>query len=254
MESNSAPQLDRIIIETPEHIQISYDVAGLGSRFVAVLLDGLLQTAAITLIVVLILRLKEFLPETKVDVTAVVIISFSTLISLGYFIVLELAWKGQSVGKRLMGLRVIRTNGTPVGFSESAVRNILRLIDLLPFFYGVGALSIFFSQYCQRVGDLAAGTLVVRERFIPPPAQRPFGAESLAAPQRAVETLVARLSGEELALMERFMERRHELAPEVRYRLAEQVAAPLRARAGPAVAHLGPEQFLELIYQATLRR
>lgn len=240
---------DRLVIETPEHIQFSYELAGLGSRFVALLLDTLLQGAVLALIIGIVLRLPDLLPDWDPGVTVLVLLSFSTLFCLAYFITLELVWQGQSVGKRLLGLRVIRTNGTAVGFSESAVRNLLRLLDALPAFNAVGALFIFFSRHCQRVGDFAAGTLVVRERLVPAPEKRRLSGVQ-ARELGELAALRARLSSEEISVVERFMERRHELPPEVRHRLAEQIAMRLRAHE-PSLAALAPEEVVDKVYRAT---
>jgi uncharacterized RDD family membrane protein YckC len=240
---------DRLVIETPEHVQFSYELAGLGSRFVALLVDMLLQGAVLALLIGIVLRLPHLLPDWNPGITVWVLLSFSALFSLAYFIILELLWQGQTVGKRLMGLRVIRTNGTAIGFSESAVRNLLRLLDALPAFNAVGALFIFFSRHCQRVGDFAAGTLVVRERLAPLPEKKsPAGVRTRELGDLAA--LRARLSPQEISVVERFVERRHELAPEVRYRLAEQIAARLRAHE-PSLADLGPEEVVEKVYRAT---
>ncbi|HEY3397289.1 MAG TPA: RDD family protein [Armatimonadota bacterium] len=211
---------DNLEIETPEHIVLRYELAGLGSRFVAVMLDGLTQFLVLATIFGLVWRLGTFLQSRTTVFTAIVVVSFSALFSLAYFIAFELAWKGQSPGKRWIGLRVIRSNGTPLSLTESAVRNIVRIVDWLPLLYVVGGLFVFFSRYCQRVGDFAAGTLVVRERLAGPPRRR-----TAAIADQAV---VLRLSREELDLVERFRERRTQLDPAARARLAAQIAQRLR--------------------------
>lgn len=230
---------DAIVIETPEHVQVSYELAGLGSRFVALLLDAGLQFVVLSVLIGIVLRVAVYLQAPRTALFVVVLLSSSALLSIAYFVALEVAWRGQSVGKRLTGLRVIRTGGGTVGFTEAAVRNLLRLIDWLPALYMVGALFIFFSRHCQRVGDFAAGTLVVRERFAAAP--RWDGGN----PPPLEERLRAQLSPQEIATLKRFMERRHELTPEARYRLAEQLAARLRRHELEAAAGRGPEELLE---------
>jgi len=239
---------DAIVIETPEHVQFTFELAGLGSRFVALLLDGLLQFVVLSVLIGIVLRVGDYLHAERTGIFVLVIVSFSTLLSLAYFIVLEVAWRGQSVGKRLLGLRVVRANGGSIGFTEAALRNLLRLIDWLPSFYMAGALFIFFSRYCQRIGDFAAGTLVVRERFSAPPrltARVPRTAEEELREERWRKLV----SPEEKAVLERFMERRRELAPSARYRLAEQLASRLRQHDPAAFAGKGPEQVLEEVWR-----
>ncbi len=230
---------DAIVIETPEHVQLSYELAGLGSRFVALLLDAGLQFVVLSVLIGIVLRMAVYLQTPRTGLFVFVLLSCSALLSIAYFVALEVAWRGQSVGKRLTGLRVIRAGGGTVGFSEAAVRNLLRLIDWLPALYVVGAVFIFFSRHCQRLGDFAAGTLVVRERFAPPPRS---GGGNVGAQEDRLRALV---SPQERAMLERFMERRHELAPQARYRLAEQLAARLRQYEPQEWAGRGPEQVLE---------
>ena len=81
----------------------------------------------------------------------------------GYYMIFEIATNGQSPGKRVLGLRVIKAQGYPISFSDSAIRNIVRIVDMLPFAYGVGLLTMLLNKNWQRLGDLAAGTLVVKE-------------------------------------------------------------------------------------------
>jgi uncharacterized RDD family membrane protein YckC len=239
---------DAIVIETPEHVQFSFELAGVGSRFAALLIDAGLQFVVLGVMVGIVLRVSEYLHEERTAVFGIVLASFSALLSIAYFVWLEVAWRGQSVGKRLMGVRVIRVNGGSVGFTEAALRNVLRVVDWMPAFYLVGALFIFFSRRCQRVGDFAAGTLVVRERFAAPPRPRAQVPHTEEEEQR--EQHWRRLvTPEQKAVLQRFMERRAELAPAARYRLAEQIAASLRAQEPAAWEGKGPEQVLEEVWR-----
>jgi uncharacterized RDD family membrane protein YckC len=239
---------DALLIETPEHVQFSYELAGLGSRFAALLIDTGVQFVVLSVLIGIVLRVAVYLQAPRTALFALVLLSFSTLLSIAYFVALEVAWRGQSVGKRLTGLRVIRATGGSVGFTEAAVRNLLRLIDWLPGFYMVGALFIFFSQRCQRVGDFAAGTLVVRERFAAPPREQARVPRSAEEQQRE-DRWRALLPPQEKAVLEQFMARRYELAPEARYRLAEQIAARLRGHEPGAWAGRGPEEVLEEVWR-----
>ncbi|MCB8943667.1 MAG: RDD family protein [Ardenticatenaceae bacterium] len=153
-------------IDTPENVIFGYEVVGIGSRFMAALVD----TLAIVVIQVVV-NLTMFLLANNVLnvdmgagwVTAVFgLIAFALL--WGYYIFFEMLWNGQSPGKRLVGLRVLKADGTPITLTESIVRNLIRLVDFLPLFYGVGVVVMFINAQSRRLGDLAAGTLVVRDQ------------------------------------------------------------------------------------------
>ena len=133
----------------------------------------------------------------------------------GYYIFFEAAWNGQTPGKRLLGLRVMRADGTPVALTEVAIRNLVRIVDFLPLAYGVGVLTMFFQPQSRRMGDLAAGTLVVFDRTgvtLPPQGQlrevRPVG---LAIMSEAAALPIARLAPAELQVIDSFLERRRTL-------------------------------------------
>jgi len=158
--------MDYITITTPENIEIEYRLAGLGSRLAAVFIDMLIQTAAIIAIYAVILfgiMHLDFHNLNNVDIRgigpALLVISIF-VIYLGYYLAFEYAMKGQTPGKKLFKLRVIRGNGQPVSFSHTAVRNILRyFVD----FTGIGAICILVNKQHKRVGDMAASTIVVAE-------------------------------------------------------------------------------------------
>jgi hypothetical protein len=157
-----------------------------------------------------------------------VVLSFVVL--WGYYLVAEMLSNGQSPGKRVIGLRVVREGGRPVTFAASAIRNVIRLVDFLPLFYGIGVVTMFIDKRARRLGDLAGGTLVVRERA-------PVTLESLTQPGYAVApgsaaevTHIARLNDGDYSLVEEFLRRRDELSREARVRIAAQLAAGLRQR------------------------
>lgn len=153
---------EQLSVETPEQISINYQKAGIGSRFYAALLD--------TIILVLILFLGFYVNQGMLIYLSDIfgnwlgaiggIIVFAMF--WGYYMVFEIVTNGQSPGKYALGLRVIKDGGYPITFSDSAIRNLVRLADFLPSFYGVGLIVMLFSPNWQRLGDLAAGTLVVK--------------------------------------------------------------------------------------------
>ena len=170
----------------------------------------------------------------------------SFLLFAAYDVVFEVFASGRTPGKRLNGLRVVRSDGSPVGFLTSAVRNVMRLVDILPTFYLVGIVSILATARNQRLGDLAAGTLVVREQ-LGATGRRRVAAE--ASPERPAADGgawdVSAITGDELAAVRRFLERRHELTPEARTRLGDELSAALRPRVAGVPAAVGGEAFLE---------
>jgi uncharacterized RDD family membrane protein YckC len=162
------------------------------------------------------------------------------LLFVGYDITFEVLASGRTPGKRMNGLRVVREDGGPVTFPISAVRNVLRIVDILPGTYLVGIASILIAKRNQRLGDLAAGTLVVRERKVAPP---PLWLPERPAP--AMDT--SSLDEVELAAVRSFLARRHELSADARVQLAAELASKLRPRIGGATADAPDEVFLERI-------
>jgi hypothetical protein len=158
----------------------------------------------------------------------------------GYYIAFEMLWNGQSPGKRAIGLRVVREGGRPITFVSSAIRNLIRIVDFLPAFYGIGVVVMFVDRRARRLGDLAGGTLVIKER-------RGITLESLSASNTDVPLPVARpgepapqptlpnvhlLNDQDYNLVQEFLRRRDELGSEARKRLGAQLASGLQARLG----------------------
>ncbi len=262
-------QQDHVTIETPEHIQFTYELAGLGSRFLSLFVDSLIQIIGFGILAALLAYLETAIGSLTalsgrqvagVPILWLIFLISTPLLSIGYFIFFEMMWAGQSPGKRMAGLRITRVSGQQIGFTESAIRNILRLVDVLPTLYAAGILFVFFTARCQRIGDLAAGTIVVKERLWEPPEaeEEPvaqfadMGREEQLA--RQARGYIAALSRDEIEAVRRFIQRRGELSPELRTRLASDIAAPLYQKF-PGL-RLGerpnPEWFLEIVHQAYL--
>ncbi len=167
---------ERYQVETPERVDLDYEVAGLGSRFVAALVDSTIIGVMATLVWVfgflglaviegLWLAIKNIDPGDGDYYAALAVSTFLTFVVIwGYYVLFEMVWQGQSPGKRWLGLRVIKDGGYPIRFVDSVVRNVVRLVDFLPFYYIVGALVMMLNRRYRRLGDLAAGTIVVKER------------------------------------------------------------------------------------------
>lgn len=229
-------------IATPEGVSLELPLAGVGSRFVALLVDSVLQTLAFIglLIVLSVTGAGGFTAAAALAVTAFALVFV-------YPMAFELGAGGRTPGKRWSSLRVVCADGSPITFRASALRNIVRLVDAIPGTYLVGAISVFASHTNQRLGDIAAGTIVVREPRVSKHAAQP----SVAAEAPRLEDLpawdVSGLRETELAALRRFLERRSDLDPVPRSLLARDLAERLRPRIGGVGAEIEPERFLELI-------
>ena len=159
---------DYLSIDTPENVAFGYDVAGIGSRFLAALVDTILILVLLVVVNLPLFLLAGVLSAALTDEISIWAFAISGLISFtlfwGYYIFFEMIWNGQSPGKRWVGLRVIRADGTPITLVETIIRNLVRLVDFLPAYYGVGVVTMFVNEQSRRLGDLAAGTLVVHDR------------------------------------------------------------------------------------------
>src|SRR5258708_3244932 len=145
-----------------EGVTFEYTVAGLGSRFIAQAIDIAILTVVFFILTIVVGLVGVFSSAGNLLLLIYVLGSF--LLFVLYFPVLEGTWSGQTVGKRLLRLRVLGDRGEPVTVTQVAIRNLLRLVDFLPFFYGVGIVTLFIQGGSKRLGDFAAGTVVVRDR------------------------------------------------------------------------------------------
>lgn len=235
------PAPEKLTIETPEHIALEFPLAGVGSRFLALAFDSLVQAVTIVAlaIVALIARL-VVVPATGLAAigpwTLAILIVAAFVVYSAYFAIFESIWAGQTPGKRLVGLRAIDVSGRPLTVYAAIVRNVLRLVDQLPGFYAIAIVSVLLSERQQRLGDLAAGTVVVHER-----AER-IGEAPLS--EASVRYGAHRLSVDEIVLIEGFLRRRAELDSWVRLQTARRIVERMTARLGVAAVD-DEERFLE---------
>ena len=153
----------RVVVETPEGADFQFVIAGAGTRAIAWLIDRLIQAGILALVSLLAVFLIPFGEAgAGVGFGGILIISF--LLDWFYFSLFETFWNGQTPGKRTQGLRVVRTNGTPIDPASAIGRNFLRAADMLPFFYTVGMISMLMTRRLQRLGDLVFDTMVIDER------------------------------------------------------------------------------------------
>ena len=248
---------DELLIETPERVELHYVLANIGNRFLAAALDHIFQ--AILMIALFLLGGAvsnwDFDIGLGTWVWAVAVVIFF-LIYWGYFVVFETLWNGQTPGKRIMKLRVVREDGRPIRFFEAFVRNLLRIaVDFMPPpSYAIGVSSIIFSPRSKRIGDLVAGTVVVKERASEAPtlddiirlseAEERKLARTTPAPFKANTRL---LSDRELQAVETFLNRRYELNEPNRSMLAARIAQGVAGKLGIPNLPMPPEAVLEEI-------
>jgi uncharacterized RDD family membrane protein YckC len=254
---------DQISIDTPELVSIELPLAGIGSRFIALLVDYLIWGAGLVVVVILAFlllpALRTFNRISAQWAEAIVIFTLF-LFNWGYFTLFEAFWNGRTPGKRVAKIRVIQRSGRSIGLVESMARNLVRYVDQLPFFYAVGVITMFVTRQHQRLGDLAAGTLVVRDRESETPlwgdtGSRTFTAQLFRAsvpipePHTAV-TLpalgISKLSSADLEVLEGFFSRRLDMSLATRQALAVRIAAAIQAKSGlETPAGVSVETFLE---------
>ncbi len=257
---------DELIIENPERVELHYVLANVGNRFLAAAIDHLIQAAAgLVLILITGLTSNWTMFQGLSGWTAALLVLVVFAIYWGYFVLFETIWSGQTPGKRIMRLRVVREDGRPVRFFEVFVRNLLRLaLDIQPFFsYAVGVISIIFSSRSKRIGDFVAGTVVVKERATEAPSLEEIIKMSETEQERISRAAPAPftadtrlLSERELLAVETFLKRRFELQEPNRTALAVRIAHPISAKLGIAPGQFPPETILEEIerqHQAQLK-
>lgn len=259
---------DRYRVDTPERIDLEYDVAGLGSRFLAALIDTTILSVAAALVAVLsslglafgLGALAGLLDSSAIrDVASSVVGAGALLLTVGvlwgYYVFFELVWHGRTPGKRWIGLRVIKDGGYPVGFVDSAIRNVVRVVDFLPAYYIAGMLTMLVDRRSRRLGDLAAGTLVVKERrdlsletLMPDAAALLASAPREATARRDGErppiANLDRLAVADASLVREYLLRRASLSKPGAEALAARLAEALAERLEHDLAGEDPDAFL----------
>jgi uncharacterized RDD family membrane protein YckC len=233
---------ETLIIETPERVPLAFALASIGNRFIAVAVDHLIQYVTIFIVAYIFLAasgvgsisdegaLGQIVSEMPKWTVAILIVIVFLLFS-GYFIFFEWIMNGQTPGKRLMKLRVIREDGRPITLWEAIARNLLRIFDAVPGFvipiYSIGLISIFTNNRDQRIGDLFAGTVVIRERNDEAPTfAETFSHRISDAAMRRVQKKtefqadVSVLSENEIEVVESFLRRRWDLTERQRLWMA----------------------------------
>jgi uncharacterized RDD family membrane protein YckC len=244
-----------LIIRTPEGIVFSQLLAGPVSRFFAWFIDQLCIQVALLALVTIMGFMGIFSPGIAI---AFLVIGWF-VISIGYGIFFEWSWRGQTIGKRLFRLRVVDVEGMRLQFNQIVVRNLLRFVDQLPVFYFVGGVTCWLNSKCQRLGDLAANTIVIRS----PKIHEPDLDQALAGKFNSLRQfphLVARLrqnvSPAEANVALQAILRRDEFEPAARVEMFNNLAAHFHAKVEfPAEATDGvaDEQYLRNIVDVLYR-
>ena len=235
---------DRRVISTPEGVQLALPLANIGSRFMALALDLVIQFTALVVVLLALAALAGDLPVAIVG-------SFAVLVFyIGYNVVFEVLGGGRTIGKRAAGLRVVSDGGAAVGLRRSLIRNILLLVEGLTLFYVPAMISVLASRNNQRLGDHAGGTLVVREA-----ARHEVAGPAPASvePERVATWDVTGVGDAEAGAVRSFLERRTELRPGARRALAAQLAGRLRPLVAGVRPGLDDETFLEYFAAAKAR-
>jgi uncharacterized RDD family membrane protein YckC len=240
---------DKLTIDTPEQTVLEYPIAGLGSRFLALLTDTLIQMV-LALFVIIVGSLigvgLRIFGGLGPQWTLAIIVILIFLLNSGYFALFEIFWNGQTPGKRMAQLRVIKDDGRPIGAYEAIVRNALRLVDMLPTMYGIGLICIFLSKQSKRLGDFVAGTVVVHEKTLE--GVRPYMETKIDETLPAIDT--SKVALDEVQLIETFLNRRDSLEPTVRTTMAAQISNRLAGKMDVEVSGWPrTEKFLEAVLE-----
>ncbi len=254
-------------VQTPEGVTFDIPIASPYSRCLALALDLAVILALSVLLSQIIGALKIMLSGIPVvgnvidDFGNGTVIVFQFLIAIGYGMATEWFWSGQTVGKRLMKLRVIDERGLPLGLKQVIIRNLFRVLDMMPStFYLLGGLSCLVSRRCQRIGDFAAGTLVIREVEVPPPAlEELIGSEknSFAGFPHLEARLRQGTTPEEARIALDAVTRRGDLNPASRVELFSRLADHFREFAEfpeEVTIGLSDEQYVRNVVETLFRR
>ena len=256
-----------LVVSTPERVSFEYQVAGLGTRGIAQILDLLIVTGLMISVGFLAAGAAGF---TQSSTLAILVFAFGAFfVVFGYFWASEALFSGQTLGKRAFRLRVVGDRGEPLTWMQAGIRNVVRIVDFLPYGYGVGVVVLFANGRGKRLGDLAAGTIVVKDSdhvalwqlgrspsYPPPPSAPPSApplpsapppppAPSLFAPASPGELLLRRIDPDLRRFVSSYARRRSQISLDTRAQLASTVQASLRTALPDLFAQRGPLAVLD---------
>jgi uncharacterized RDD family membrane protein YckC len=227
--------LDRLEIDTPEQIALELPLAGIGSRFLALAIDSLLQGVAVLALFIIgafvaasSVNLFEYQHLLSQALGAVLLVLLPFCLYWGYFAFFEILWQGRTPGKRVAGIRVVHQTGRPMTAIECMGRNLMRGVDILPGFYAVGLVTMMCNAQNRRLGDYVAGTIVVHDKSIQSVA--PSWGEKVTTEPWQPE--LRRLSPDDLVLIETYLNRRYEIDQVLRMTTAQQIVSIISGKSG----------------------
>jgi uncharacterized RDD family membrane protein YckC len=237
-----------VSVRTPEAIAFHYELAGLGSRFLAVFVDSIVQVILVFGVLLTVGTAASRMPSLHLGeknfasfVLAGIILAVF-FVYYGYFVLFERYWNGQTPGKRLLGIRVVRDGGYPVELMDSVIRNLIRVLEFVLGFYFLSAISMLLSSENKRLGDYVAGTIVVRDKTMevndPKAWLKP---ESARAPS---DSIAGKLDSRVLAVVDQYVARKTSLAPQAARQTAAKIAAMIRPQVGPEIANLSDDELI----------
>jgi uncharacterized RDD family membrane protein YckC len=255
---------NQLNIETPELVPIEMPIAGIGSRFIAILVDYLIWSVGFIVLVIfaaILLPALHFFGGTSENWVVGMIAVLIFLVHWGYFALFEAFDNGRTPGKHVAKIHVIHRSGRAISFVEALARNLVRFVDYLPGFYGVGVTAMFLSKQNQRLGDMVAGTLVVHDRAVDSPHWGELGSRTFTAAYAQADPIPAphlgvqlptgplgRLSNSDLEVLEGFFSRRLDMNLATRAALASRIARALCAKSGLEIpSETSVETFLEAV-------
>lgn len=251
---------DELQIETPEQIDVNLEIAGLGSRFIAQLIDWVIKWGlflAILLLGAIVLAMAGVnISSGSIGkgMTALLVAVFYFFL-LGWDIYYELRRNGQTPGKRSAGIRVLREDGGPVDFRAACIRNLLNIADMLPGLYLLGGLIVLLNQRGQRLGDMAAGTIVVRERVMEVPGDEGAEIERISSTEFAFTSeQLSSCQSADRHILRSFFQRVKEMNVEARRQLTARLSTQFLKKTGYEPAFLPEdivraEAFLASLYR-----
>jgi uncharacterized RDD family membrane protein YckC len=234
-------ETDRIEIRTPEGFNLEMTLAGIGSRAAAALVDTL---------IFVVLAILVLLPLNGNSLAErLIMIALPFLLFFGYHLAFETMGRRQSPGKRLLRLRVVRTDGSPAGAVASLIRNLVRIVDFMPGFYLIGAIAVFSTTQNQRLGDMAAGVVVVMEPGAVDPLVNPLPTHA----ELPEGWDVSAISDSDVAMMQQFLNRRESLSPEARQQIGYQIASGLEGKISRPAERMRSTELIEIVLQLKQR-
>ncbi|MDA8234831.1 MAG: RDD family protein [Clostridia bacterium] len=237
---------------SPEKINYSFNLAGLGSRFTAYLIDSLIQMVlgGFFLIIIIFAAAAASPGEGGQAAAGIIILIVLVFLMYGYSIFFEAIWNGQTPGKKVMKIRVIKANGGAVTFVGVLIRNIMRIIDSLPMAYAVGIIALLASKKSQRLGDMAAGTMVIKEVAQEAPQTVKFTEKEFPWSGK-IKLRIQGVTEDEFAILKSYLLRRDHLDEGAYQTMAEKLTGLFAAKMDVELKEIEDrQQFLEQVAAA----